>query len=227
MAYLPTNPTIPSTYEQSIGFVCLDKTVPLTVHGVSSDRNCLYDSFSDEAKYYIINSQQTWLWGDGSSSTGSYPAHTYTRAGSYTVLCKVDISFRGGAVCSFEFSTDIIVPATTSDPVIVTSTISPPTGHPGGVAENISFTATNTGGRDAYVRPSIEKTGGTITDLTWITFNPIEQLLVHGGAPGTFVIKYDWSKVTSGTIDFRVKIDYAVIVSGYYLKYRNSNVTPA
>ncbi len=37
----------------------------------------------------------TWSWGDGSSSSGLYPTHTYTAAGTYSICVTVSVSCGG------------------------------------------------------------------------------------------------------------------------------------
>lgn len=43
--------------------------------------------------YYPSNATNaTWYWGDGSSSTGLYPSHTYSAAGTYSTCVTVSVS---------------------------------------------------------------------------------------------------------------------------------------
>jgi PKD repeat protein len=41
-----------------------------------------------------------WTWGDGSSSTGQYPAHTYAAAGQYTICLMINVP---GSTCTDTF----------------------------------------------------------------------------------------------------------------------------
>ncbi|MFM2224413.1 MAG: hypothetical protein RJA07_615 [Bacteroidota bacterium] len=44
------------------------------------------------------NPTYTWTWGDGSSSTGAYPSHTYASSGTYTI-CLHTSSQVNGMIC--------------------------------------------------------------------------------------------------------------------------------
>jgi PKD repeat protein len=52
------------------------------------------------------NLSYTWTWGDGTSSTGQYPSHTYASAGSYTI-CLTVISNSSNCIDSFCFAATI------------------------------------------------------------------------------------------------------------------------
>ncbi|MEN9522575.1 MAG: hypothetical protein RL065_952 [Bacteroidota bacterium] len=54
------------------------------------------------------NAVYTWSWGDGSTSTGQYPSHTYALAGTYTICLSITAT-GGGAMCTDTFCLTQIV----------------------------------------------------------------------------------------------------------------------
>lgn len=48
------------------------------------------------------NPVYTWYWGDGTTSTGTYPSHTYAQSGTYNI-CLAMTATGGGAMCSDSF----------------------------------------------------------------------------------------------------------------------------
>jgi hypothetical protein len=48
------------------------------------------------------NPTYTWNWGDGSTSTGAYPSHTYAQSGTYNI-CLYITSQGGGMLCQDSF----------------------------------------------------------------------------------------------------------------------------
>ncbi|MEY2828866.1 MAG: hypothetical protein RIQ33_724 [Bacteroidota bacterium] len=48
------------------------------------------------------NAVYTWSWGDGSTSTGQFPSHTYAASGTYTICVSMTAS-GGGATCTDSF----------------------------------------------------------------------------------------------------------------------------
>jgi hypothetical protein len=48
------------------------------------------------------NPVYTWYWGDGTTSTGQFPSHTYAAAGTYNI-CLYMTATGGGAMCSDSF----------------------------------------------------------------------------------------------------------------------------
>ncbi|MBL7767237.1 MAG: T9SS type A sorting domain-containing protein [Chitinophagaceae bacterium] len=48
-----------------------------------------------------INFIYTWTWGDGTSSTGPFPSHTYASAGNYQICVVMSGSPSGGCIDTF------------------------------------------------------------------------------------------------------------------------------
>lgn len=83
----------------------------VTIGGVNT--NCqasfyIYPDSNGPAHTYIgVNTSTNnpamnyvWTWGDGSSSTGQYPAHTYAAAGQYTICLMINVP---GTTCTDTF----------------------------------------------------------------------------------------------------------------------------
>jgi PKD repeat protein len=67
-----------------------------------------------------MNLTYTWIWGDGTSSTGQYPSHTYSAAGTYNICLIVN-----GNGCVDSFCLNSIINKTTADIYSVTFNASP------------------------------------------------------------------------------------------------------
>lgn len=227
-AYIPPAPNPPATFNQYLGVIHLDKKDAYKVHAYGCDRATFYTMFPDEAKFYIINATQTWYWGDGTSSTGGEVTHTYPRAGVYTVLCVMDIGFRGGAVVRLNTGNDAVtIPEPKTDPIIEISDLGSFQGTIGGAPETKTFTITNTGGRPTVVRPYLEFTSGSFQDFSWVDIQPKEAIILNDSVPVTFSMVLDWTNAPqTGNINLDLKVDNDVICSGWYVKYNNGTVMP-
>lgn len=60
----------------------------------------------------------TWNWGDGSSTTGLYPSHTYSAAGSYSICVTINVSC-GSVTATYCYVASIFRTAESNDMILV------------------------------------------------------------------------------------------------------------
>lgn len=71
----------------SIGAACN----PTVLFNLSKDSTQLL-TWNAYPSYPLTTTGATWNWGDGSSSTGLFPSHTYSAAGTYSICLTVSVS---------------------------------------------------------------------------------------------------------------------------------------
>ncbi len=78
-----------------------DSTYVLTVNSTTCNPTVMYTMYKDTTQAFTWNafpnyplsiSGATWYWGDGTSTTGLYPSHTYSAAGTYSTCVTVSVS---------------------------------------------------------------------------------------------------------------------------------------
>lgn len=60
----------------------------------------------------------TWNWGDGSSTTGLYPSHTYSAAGSYSICVTINVSC-GSVTATYCYVASIFRTTESNDMILV------------------------------------------------------------------------------------------------------------
>lgn len=217
--YSPPLPNPPPTHENALGVINLDAQTAYTVHALAADRVTLYEMFPPEAKFYAINMETRWFWGDGSSTVGSAVSHTYRRAGDYSCRLVQDIGFRGGAVIRVESTCEITVPETTEMPLVHYPAISSLTGISGDPIETINLPVTNTGGREVLVSPKLILTGGTMDNLDWVSISPEQSVIPNNGQPVNFSAIFDWANAPRGQADITIDWDEWLVTRGWNVVY--------
>jgi PKD repeat protein len=78
--------------------------------------------------YYPSNvTNATWYWGDGSSTTGLYPSHTYSAAGTYSTCVTVSVSC-GTVTATYCYVAAIFRSSESNDMILVNVKQAVPTG---------------------------------------------------------------------------------------------------
>ena len=231
--YVPPMPTLPNTPKNSLGQIIQDTVTPYTVAAKVDDGKLLHSLFPPEATFYIQNVDTTFLWGDGTSTAHTpYATHTYSRAGDYTVVCQMEISFRGGSLARINCESPISVTEPSSVPIINISTnsIGPFDGAPDKAEEVVTFTACNTGGRDVLLRPFVRAGIVGSSDLSWITITPKEYIVPNDNVPVPFTIRLKWSNcpIVELAENSTMKIGFTldILTDGWYLPYTSASVVP-
>lgn len=210
--YVPPAPTSPASYEQTLAFLRQDKSNDLSVHGIAIDRRTLFEMFPMEARQHILNVNQNWYWGDGSSSSGASPDHSYAIKGKYDVQMLSDISFRGGATVRIKSKTTINIDEPSMPDSITVD--SPPFPTSGAELQSIPIILTNTGGRAVSIRPIV-----VATESGWVSISPIEKILLpNSECPATFYLSLDWTKNPTDKT-YTVEWEKTTIVGAWCLKY--------
>lgn len=109
--YTPGTYTVSMLIQDSVNASCMDSTsITFTIGSTTLSCHASFSIFADTAvigNYYGYNSSvctgatsttYTWYWGDGSSSVGQFPSHTYANSGTYTICLHVS-SIGLGAIC--------------------------------------------------------------------------------------------------------------------------------
>ncbi len=109
--YGPGTYTVSMLIQDSFNNTCMDSTsVTFTIASSSLTCQAAFSIFADTANvgnYYGYNNSvctgatsttYTWYWGDGSSSVGQFPSHTYANSGTYNICLHIS-SMGGGAIC--------------------------------------------------------------------------------------------------------------------------------
>lgn len=153
--------------------------------------------------YPLNTSAVSWSWGDGSSSAGLYPSHTYSAAGMYNVCMSVTVSC--GSFTTICLNSNINK-GTGSQ--IVSLTVVNPSG-PTGIAENKKSTSLFIYPNPAKDQLTLEGLNAaaqiTITDLLGKTiFLEIQKenksvIDVSGLNPGIYIIKASGSTINATT----------------------------
>lgn len=98
---------------------CVDIVIPEDSTNVGSTCDAsFYASAGDLTGFFIPtgynnynDTQYSWSFGDGASSTEMYPYHTYNQSGTYTVCLDV-----AGSNCSDSYCMDVFIPETVTIP---------------------------------------------------------------------------------------------------------------
>lgn len=226
--YVPPEPIAPSTYDQQLGFMYVDKQTSYTVHALGCDRSVVHLMFPEETKFYIINAVHTWFWGDGTSHQGSEGTHTYAREGIYSIVLHIDISFRGGSYCRIISERTILITPPVSAPILTFSPHAALIGNNQTPPQTVTWTVANTGGRTAVIRPFMKVVSGPITDLSWITVEPREAYVLNNGLPVQFSTIINWTNAPTemSISELTIAYEHDVISVGWQMKYAYALVIP-
>jgi PKD repeat protein len=99
---------------------------PSVVYYLSKDStmNLTWDAY---ATYPSNITGATWYWGDGSSSTGLYPSHTYSAAGTYSTCVTISVSC-GSVTATYCYVAAIFKGSQNNDMIVLNVRQAVPTG---------------------------------------------------------------------------------------------------
>lgn len=91
---------------------CTSNAVPINVTGIPCTANPNFSLFPSGTPllwfgvpaYFGNVSQANWIWGDGSSSFGLYPSHTYSASGNYNICLQLTVSCASSASSCSSYS---------------------------------------------------------------------------------------------------------------------------
>jgi hypothetical protein len=220
--FKPALPNQPITYEQSLGYICLDKQVPYTVHAQVVDRNTIYDMFVPQTKFYALNAMQLWFWGDGTSSRGGAFSHTYPKEGKYEVSVFIDVAFRGGAIVRITCTGSIEIPAAQGHPIVAISPVPLISGTTNDTPQSIPIAFSNSGGREAYITPFCQDQNGA--EPSWVSFVPKNAFVLNDGNPVNFSLNINWpdAPVEESSLDIKYSVD--LFTKAWTIKYANAQI---
>jgi len=218
--YVPPEPNAPLTHHEALGQVHQDKDELLTIHAIAADRRIFYEMFPTLARQYVLNVNQLWFWGDGTSTQGAFCDHTYADEGAYQVTLRTEVSFRGGATKTIEAKAMVDIAAILGPPVVEIETDLPT--EQTDISEPVTYTATlrNTGESSVITNSIVVVNDVPSPNCPWITCVPDELLLRPGEDPQTVSIEVDPSKGSqSGTYTFFIRWKKSRMVRGWYVVY--------
>jgi len=157
-----------------------DSSNPLQVH------------FFNQSAPMASGDSVRWTFGDGSSSTGYYPSHTYAQGGTYNVCVIVTRNVPGTVPCIREYCHSIIVQQQTTCN-LVAGFVFYRDSIPGTTLSTYRFENTST------PLSSIDSSFWDFGDGSPIVINPNNPLTHTYAQPGTYIVCLKVKKVLAGS----------------------------
>jgi PKD repeat protein len=161
---------------------------PSVVYYLAKDttQNLTWDAY---ASYPYNITGATWYWGDGSSTSGLYPSHTYSAAGTYSTCVTVSVSC-GSVTATYCYVATIFRGSQTSDMIALNVRPAAPTGISTVIKKNALF--------NIYPNPN---TGSFTLEQNELTSDPREIKLYIYNMLGERVVEKNISPANKQTID--------------------------
>ncbi len=200
--FAPGTYTVCLTVATSNGITCNScQVVTIQNNAGCSSNFALYPDTIIAHNYFLVNLATgappisfVWSWGDGTSSTGPYPSHTYASGGLYTICCTITDGNGCTSNTCYPFQ---LLRLAGGNPVTV-NVIAGSTGieNPGALAGSSLYPNPASGNFIAGF--SLNESADVAFSLINVTGQSVKNFAKQNYAPGNHTVTLDVSELASG-----------------------------